>query len=56
MKLLYCSIQFCWHFLSFTFKHISCTVYFKHTQSPLLPQCEIQYLTLIQTLLIQKKG
>jgi hypothetical protein len=42
MELLHCSIQFCWYFLSFTFKYFSYTIYVKHTHSPLFPQCEIQ--------------
>lgn len=42
IQLLYRSIQFCRHFLSFTFRYFSCKIYFKHTHSNLLPQCQIQ--------------
>jgi hypothetical protein len=42
--LLYCSIQFCWFFLSFTFKYFSCKIYIKHTHSQLFPLREIQTL------------
>ena len=52
IQLLYRSIQFCRHFLSFTFRYFSCTIYFKHTHSHLLPQCEIQTSNSYKKLLI----